>query len=310
MQIKGQLHRITNLKAFAASFLQTNGKPTTGFAPFGAARVHLATDFLGGFGGGFLPPMALKTTANAQGAFSFTVADGHPTSNARLLAFRETTVPPPLPGMPPLPVLDPIYRSAPFKLGDVSPQEQQAVQHIYVHLATTPTERGVSQADLNAQVAKLKGDLKLDRLRATIQSAKVSVSAERQGGDVKFSAFVRGSTSSDLGRVIEVKAGEIDIDLPGPDFIVGLCVDEDEIEEQIRKGLRDLSKRVSQELLAALDQEAPGLSSLASVSVWRSRFVQTGEKLVQPPVAGAPPVRIPIFTYVPDAAFGAPRALY
>jgi hypothetical protein len=309
MRIKGKLHRITNPTSFAASFLKTDGKPTAGFAPMGKTRVHLAIDFPSGkFSGGFIPPMSLKTDANGQGEFSFTVPDSAKDFRGRLIAFRTTMMPPPVPGMPSIPILDPIYRSAPFKFKDVSAQEQSTAQKIFIHTATTPPDRGISQQEVDAQVSALRKEMKLDKLRATLLSGKVSATAELKGGVVKFAAFVRGSTSEDLGRVIEVKAGEIDIDLPGPDFIVGLCVDEEDIEKRIRKGLAGLSKKISGELLAALEQEAPGIGSLATVSVWRTRFVQTGTKSIKVP--GAPAVQAPVFTVVPDAAFGVPKKLY
>ena len=85
-------------------------------------------------------------------------------------------------------------------------------------------------------------------------------------------------------------------------------MDEDEIERSIRSGLAKLSKQISSTLLAELDKQAPGLSSLATVSVWRTRFVATGSKKITIP--GAPPVQVPLLSVVPDAAFGVPRALY
>jgi hypothetical protein len=309
MHFKGKLHRVTNLPAFAASWLQTGGKPTTGFAPWGTARVHLATDFPSGdFSGGFPPSMSWKADANAQGEFSFTVPDGAKNFRGRLVAFRTTMMPGPFPGMPPIPILDPVYRSAVFKFSDASAREQQTVQKIFIHTATTPADRGISQQELDAQLTGLRKELKLDKLRATIGGSKVSVRAEKSGGDVSFSAFVRGSTSEDLGKVIEVKAGEIEIDLPGPDFIVGLCVDEDEIERQIRKGLAGLSKKVSAELLDELREAAPAVADLATISVWRTRFVKTGEKKISLP--GGFTTEVPIMTVVPDAAFGVPKKLY
>ena len=107
----------------------------------------------------------------------------------------------------------------------------------------------------------------------------------------------------------EVKAGDIDIDLPGPDFIVGLCVSKDDIEAQIRKGLRGLSAKISQGLLAEFNKQAPGASALATISVWRIRYVQTGVKTVNT-LPGIPPIVIPIYSVVPDAAFGVPKKLY
>jgi hypothetical protein len=309
MMIKGKLHRITSLPTFVASYLQTNGKPTQGFTVWGKARVHLVTDLPSGkFSGGFPPSMSLKTDADSQGAFAFQVSDGLAAFRGQIVAFESTTAPAPLAGMPPIPLLAPVYRSAVFKFSDVSPQEQAAVQNIYIFKATTPLDQGISQGQLNEEVDRLRASLGLDKLKATILSNRVSVSAEKRGGDVTFSAFVRGSTSHDLSRVIEVKAGDIDIDLPGPDAIVGLCVDEDQIEAQIRKGLVNLSKRVSQQLVAELDRTAPGLSSLATISVWRTRYAQTGTKKLIP-VPGAPSVEVPVYSVVPDAAFGVPRAL-
>jgi hypothetical protein len=108
--------------------------------------------------------------------------------------------------------------------------------------------------------------------------------------------------------VIEIKAGEIDIDLPGPDFIVGLCVDEDEIESSIRKGLSKMSAKVSKTLLNELDKQFPGIASQATVSVWRTRHVQIGDKIIKLPLV--PDVHVPVFAVVPDGALGVPRKLY
>ena len=86
MNIQGKLHRITNVSAFVASYVKTGGKPTTGFVPWGKARVHLGTDFPGGeFAGGFIPPMSLKVDANSQGVFKFTVPDALAKARARVI---------------------------------------------------------------------------------------------------------------------------------------------------------------------------------------------------------------------------------
>ena len=82
--------------------------------------------------------------------------------------------------------------------------------------ARTPDDKGISQATLDKEVAALRKAQKLDSLTATILSDSVRVKAKKSGGDLRFSARVRGSTAADLDRLIEVKAGEIDIDLPGP----------------------------------------------------------------------------------------------
>jgi len=312
MKIKGKLHRITSLTTFVADFLKTGGNPKQGFTNFGKTRVHLATDFpLGKFTAALPPAMSFKTDSTSQGdfSFSFNVPDVLKPFRGQILAFKTTSMTPPLPGLPPIPVLSPIYRSAAFKLAAATAQDQSTIHKIFIFEATTPNDLGISQQELDAEVANLRTSLKLDKLSASILSDRVSAKAEERGGEVKFSAFVRGSTSEDLGRVIEIKAGEIDFDLPGPDFITTLCVDEDEIEAQIRKGLADLSKRISQQLLAELEKNAPGLSSQATVSVWRTRFEQTGTVKVKVPLLKKS-IEFPVRSVVPDAAFGVPKKLF
>jgi hypothetical protein len=303
MNIQGKLHRITDVKTFISSHMKS------GFVPWGKARVHLDTDFPNGeFRGGYFPSMSLKVDTNNQGVFNFTVPDAFAKTRGRVLALSIGSTPNPFPGMPPIPVFSPIYRSQVFNFTDVSAAEQAQVQNIFIFPAKTPTENGVSQEELNAELGALKTSQKLDKLNATIGSHHISVSAEKSGGNLKFNANVGGSTSHDLERVIEVKAGEIDLDLPGPDFIVGLCIDEDEIEASIRKGLSKMSAKVSETLLGELDKQFPGISSQATVSVWRTRHVQTDTKAIKFP--GRLDGHVPVFTVVPDGALGVPRKLY
>jgi hypothetical protein len=310
MKIQGKLHRITDITAFAHSYITTGGKPTQGFTDFGKARVVLATDLPGGqFTGGFIPSMSMTADTDSQSRFSFTAPDSLAAFRGQVVAFDVKTMPPPFPGLQPIPIFSPVYRSAVFKFSDVSASEQDSLQDIFVFMAVTPDANGITQQQLDAELSNLRASLQLDRLRAVILSSKISVHAERSGGDVDFAAFVRGSTSSDLAEVIEVKADEIVIDLPGPDFIVGLCVDKSAIEAQIRKGLVGLSKRVSATLLHGLQAQAPQLSALVTVSVWRTRFPQTGSTSFKVP-GTTQSIPIPVHAIVPDAAFGIPRMLY
>ncbi|WP_088282654.1 hypothetical protein [Ideonella sp. A 288] len=310
MKIKGQLRRITDIAAFAASWQATGGKPTAGHAAWGKARVHLATDVpTGQFEGGFVPPMSLKADTDSAGRFGFEVPDGFKPFRGQVVAFQLDSVPSPFPGLPPLPVLSPLYRCAPFKFSDVSVAEQQERQMVYIFPTSLGPADGISQAELDDELGALRKSLKLDKLRATITSSAVDVRAEKDGGDVRFKAHVRGSTSADLGRLIEAKAGEIDIDLPGPDFIVGLCVSKDDIEAGIRKGMAKLSKKVSQRLIADAEQRLGPLASLVTLSVRRSRHVQTGVRVIHLP-GGLPDQQVPVFTIVGDPAIGLPRKLY
>lgn len=315
-KVWGQLRRVTDLQAFVKSWLATGGKPKAGHVAWGKAPVRLVCDFPdGSFGAGFLPPTSLKTDSASDGQFRFEVPEAFEKFRGQIVVYDEVTIPAPIPNMPPLPVLNPVYRCAPFKItavptgGSVNGKPSLVVcKPIYIFATRTPDALGIGQAALDKEVGALRKAQKLDSLTANILSDCVRIKAKKSGGDLRFSARVRGSTSAELDRVIEVKAGEIDIDLPGPDWIVGLCVDEDEIERAIRNGLKKLSAKVSAQLLAELEKQAPALGKLATVSVWRARHVQTGTKTLKiPPL---PTQKIPVFSIVPDAAFGVPRTLY
>lgn len=308
--IHGQLRRITDTAAFLQSWVSTNGRPTRGHSPYGGARMHLVSDFpTGQFSHSLIPSFVIKTDTDAQGRFSFSVPDALAGARGALVAFQVTMTAPPLPGLPQLPVFDPIYRCQPFRISAVPAAATQAARTIYVLQASTPDSQGVTQATVTKLVGDLRRQLKLDKLSATIGKGRVAVRAEERGAVIKFNAYVRGATVPDLDRVIEAKAGEIDWDLPGPDFLTTLCVDEAQIEGQIRGGLADLSKSLSRTLLKALETQVPipGVAALATVSVWRTRFVQTGTTKLQ---IGPTRVDIPVHAAVPDGALGLPRSLY
>lgn len=313
-KVWGQLRKITDMNAFVASWLATGGKPTAGHAPWGRTPVRLVCDFPDGvFSGGFLPPTSLKTDTDASGDFRFDVPEAFDNFRGQIVAYDETSFPSPLPNMPPIPVLNPVYRSAPFKISALPGKPKGKIsivtrKPVYVLTARTPDDKGISQATLDKEVAALRKAQKLDTLTANILSDSVRVKAKKSGGDLRFSARVRGSTAADLDRLIEVKAGEIDIDLPGPDFITGLCVDEDEIERSIRNGLKKLSAKVSKQLLDEVAKQQPVLSKLVTLSIWRTRHVQTGTRNLKLP--GIPTQKIPVYAVVPDAAIGLPRVLY
>lgn len=313
-KVWAQLRRIQDMPAFIASWLATGGKPIAGHVAWGRTPVRLVCDFPDGkFSGGFLPPTSLKVDSDADGDFRFDVPDAFESFRGQIVVYDETTIKPPLPNMPPIPVLNPVYRSAPFKITALPGKGNGNVtvvtrKPIYILAARTPDDQGISQATLDKEVADLRKAQKLDSLSATILSDCVRVKAKKSGGDLRFSARVRGSTAADLDRLIEVKAGEIDIDLPGPDFITGLCVDEEQIEQGIRNGLKKLSAKVSKQLLSEVAKQQPMLSKLVSLSVWRTRHVQTGTKNLKLP--GLATQKIPVFAVVPDAAIGVPRVLY
>ena len=144
--------------------------------------------------------------SNTVGEFSFNTGDELKKFRGQILAFKTTSMAP-LPGMPPIP-RTPIYRSAVFKFADILSWEQSATKKIFIFEAVTHNDNGISQDELDDEVANLrtKFSQSLTKLSATILSDRVST-AEERGGCIKFNAYVRGATSEDLGRVIDVKAG-------------------------------------------------------------------------------------------------------
>jgi len=318
MNIQGKLHRITDIAAFLASWLQTDGHPTTGFVAWPKARINLATDFPSGqFTGGFIPSMSMDTDTDSQGFFKFSAPDlAATTFRGRLVAYNVSSmVMPPVGGvaLPPIPVFEPLYRSQPFKFADISAAEQLQVQDIYAMKATTPDNQGLTQSMLNERLGVLRAALKLDKLSASILSNRVSVTASKSGGDVKFDAFVVGSTGDDLTHVIEAQVGEIDIDLPGPDFIVGLCISKSDIKTAIRTGMADTAMQLSQVMINAKDtllKQAGAASLIPKVGLtsWRTRHPPTGTTIVKLP--GVPDLHLPTLSVVPDPAFGLPVKLY
>jgi hypothetical protein len=313
MNIQGKLHRITDPFAFINSWTATNGKPTAGFTAWPKARIHLGTDFpTGQFVGQITPSMSMETDTDASGFFKFVAPELSATKfRGQIVAYNVSSMAAPNLGiaLPPIPVFELVYRSQAFTFAEVSPAEQAQVRDIFVFQAETPNNMGLSQAHLSDQVASLRQQLKLDALKATITSNRISVSAQKLGGDVKFDAWVTGSIGSDLAQVIEVRVGEIDIDLPGPDFIVGLCVSKSDIEKQIRTGMASAVAQMNKPLLAAKDAMFKTLSKEVTMSVWRTRHAQTGSTTVKLP-GGAPELHIPVLSIVPDPAFGVPLRLY
>ncbi len=197
----------------------------------------------------------------------------------------------------------------------VSASTQAQVRDIFVFKAQGPNALGQTQAQINADLKPLRTSRKLDTLRASILSDRLSIGASKSAGAVKFEAYVVGSTSADLNQVIEVievSVGEIAIDLPGPDVIVGLFVSKSDIEAQMRSGMSSqaaLNKPLRDAKTAMFQNSPLGLRPQhVSMSVWRTRVPQTSTLIIQLP--SVPDVHVPTFSVLIDPAFGMPLKLY
>jgi hypothetical protein len=305
MKIKGRLHRITDINSFVVSFLKTGGKPVAGFVNFGKAKIHVATDApLNAFSGSFIPNMIYKADANAAGDFSVEVPDGFKSFRGRLIAYESSLINVNLPGIPSLEVLAPLYRSAPFALDKVT----GAAQKIYVYSSTTPDDQGIPASEISKEAAKLKKSLKLDKVTAAIGSNAIKCTAEKSGAEIKFEIHVKPSTSDDLAELVRLSVEEIDIDLPGPDWITGLCHSKGDIEKQVRGGVKDLTANVNQQIKDEIDKAAPGVSALATITITKVRYPVTSTTIIKVPGVGNQ--AFPVRSVVVDPTIGVPIGLY
>lgn len=306
MKINAKLHRITNLNQFIADFLQTSGKPTKGFTDFGQALVHLATDFPAGLfpdEPSFIPAMSLKTNTDAKGKFSLNVPEGLKNSRGYLIAYQQVGTVQPMPNIPAVPIFAPFYRSQDFKLSAAT----EGTKDIFVHQMKTDDDKGLSQDQLNAIAKEIKSKGKFERVSATIKESLIACRVEKEGAVGTFNIHPRPSTGHDLNRVVGLKADNIDIDLPGPDFIVGICVDEDDIKRQLRSQVASFSSVFNQTINESIPEPARKMTSL---TVHRFRFPVTGHKTVKAPVPGVPDIQVPLRSVVPDVSVGVPRTLF
>lgn len=301
MIIKGRLHRVTNRDQFITSYSSTGGEPTTGFKNWGRARLHLATDIPSGKfpeDGGFIPTVSLKANADANGAFSFEVDNKLGDFRAYIIAYEQVTTTSPLPNLPPVPILRPFYRSETFRLNEITNE----LHKIYVFQERL--DEGFSQSRLDQETAKVRVNRGFDVVRATIKELNVAARIEERNAVATFNVNPRPSTSHDLNKFVEFKVKELDIDLPGPDFIVGLCVDEDQLERQLRKEVSNLADVLNSTIMSAIPA---ALRPIASVTVHQVRLPVTGHRKIK--VSAKTEVEVPTRSLIPDISVGVPRRL-
>jgi len=305
MQIRGQLKRITDPRLFATDYVLTSGAPEKGFRDWGAARVNLAVDLGTGFTSSFFPATSIKVDTDARGGFALNVPDSLEGRPAYLIAYtliRTVALPPPAPAAK---IYGPIYRSQVFRI----PKTGDLERVLFVFPATLPDQEGIKQEDLDRLVAKFKEGL--DSARVRITASDVNGRGSLDDGTVAFDIKVRPATSSDLGELVAVKAENIDLDLPGPDWITGLCVDEAAVEKRLRSGVREVGTLLNARIREQMLKQLPGGAAFvdqATVSVRDVRFPVIGTRNVTIP--GFPfPLPVDVHAVAVDPCIGVPRSL-
>jgi hypothetical protein len=318
MKIKGHFYEVTHLKDFATSyFINPKAPKSSSFKAAANIRVHLAS-VIPAFPGGFLPALSLKTDTNAQGSFSFTIAAAQQqqlkaNKQAHFVAYRNVGSVEVL-GQN-ITIYEPVYRSAAFDITKYAGGEEQ----FYFAPYNVPDSAGVSQAQVDAQVKEAKKDFKdIEKLGATLQKGRISVKGSGRGADIKFDIDLGVSTSAVLTNFLTGKLKKLDIDLPGPDFIVGLCVSKDDIEKQIEKGIagimKDANKTIEDTLITELAAQTGQskatvkslIESMATVTFSKLNYPVTDHKTIKMPVLNQT-ITIDIRSVVPKLSVGFPR---
>jgi hypothetical protein len=309
VRLRGHLHRIDDLPSVAGSFI-AGSEVSTGAINFGPARVRCVVQ-LPSTVERFVPTVVFSADTDAAGRFSVEVPDDLAARNAHLVAFTQSgTVPidlgqnwlgDPLPDLT-VPVFVPVYRSEPFALAGST----EDVRHLHVALATVPDESGLTQADVTAQADALAAQEGLGSVSARIRRNRVDIRAERDGGVVRFELRLRPDVSADLTRFVRTRVDDIDVDLPGIDWITGLCADADDVERQVRGAVRDLDDRLNEQIGELVPA---ALAPFAGVTLRAVRHPVT--ESVQVPVGGlGQTVPVSRRSIVGDPCVGFPRLLY
>lgn len=262
-----------------------------------------------------LPDFSVNATTGADGRFAINTDPMSPfiTSDARMyvVAYRRLTSVS-LPWGPPFPLFAPCYRSATFEPRSLHDNEVR----IYFFRRPTPDTAAIRQATVSAQVDAARASLPdVERLTATVQSAGIHVRAEGGGGTVDLDIRLKPATGPDLEDFLDHSVENIEIDLPGPDFLTTLCVDEDELRNQIRSGIADaldpfnaqIKDGVVSSVAAATgrsqEEVRSVLDNLATLTFEAIRFPVTDSVAVGP-------WRVDMRGIAPDPTFGFPRRLY
>jgi hypothetical protein len=100
----------------------------------------------------------------------------------------------------------------------------------------------------------------------------------------------------------------MEIDLPGPDWITGLCVSKGDIEKQVRGGVKGFTATVNQKIKDEIEKAAPGVSALATITITKVRYPVTSTTTIKLPGVGNQ--SFPVRSIVVDPTIGVPIGLY
>jgi hypothetical protein len=309
--IHGQAFKITDLAGFAKNPLDPDPKT---FVPFAGLTLVLTLDFPAGFSGQF-PAVTINGTADAQGRFTIDLGNFSSLPNQGFLLAFDTlgTFEEPFTHRK-LPILAPVYRSSAFKLKAVTPD----LQKIFIAPEKAPAGLGITQDQVDSQIDAVVKSLKqkgapIDTLSAFINDGMIHVFGTGHGAKFTFDINIKAATGNDLSQFMTDDVENFNIDLPGPDVITTIFVDEDHILQQIKEGVAGLVGTLNAQIRAAFIQEIHQLVPGANATdLFDHRISTTFEKVLFPVLSqhkvGTITVKRRAITG--DPAFGLPRDLY
>lgn len=314
MKIKGKMHQITDVYSYVSHFIQQANQPNPNTRPYSDIRVHLAIAFKPGFPSRFFPNSSLIANTDVNGNFefdleSFPYYDFVVSANLKMyiiayrVAYRN-----PFTGVP---IYAPIYRSEKFPLNRVT----EEVKDIYVACITTPNEKGVTQTRLTNEMNLIKGRVPdLDSLIARIRSSYIYIEGKGRGATITCDLRLRPDTSSNLNLFLKTIIDDFDIDLPGPDWLVGLFVNEGKIEREIKDTIGKMTVQLNEDIISSVINEVVNRYGVAEnlIRDVLNTVTVTFNKVRHPVVeiVRVGPFRFRKRAIVPDPCIGFPRKIY
>ncbi|MBX3241977.1 MAG: hypothetical protein KIT80_13395 [Chitinophagaceae bacterium] len=304
MKISGKAHEVHNLFGFLQSYLQSNGKPNVNtyqaaanLTVYLAPKVPLPS---------FFPNQSLKVTTGQNGAFSFNAASLNKAFDYFLIAYKKTGEIK-VANLPSIPIYEPVYRSDTFKLKDISNF------NFYFAGYAVPKEKGITNEQIKAKANDAKKKIKdLKKISTSIASTHINVKAEGRGAEITFDLDINPYTGFDLNRFIKHQLKKFDVDLPGPDFLTGLCVSKDDIEKEVNKGFTDIMKQVSGEIKDLVISQIASQTGLPKNTIkthFDGNATMTVSSVTYPVLKTEKVLNIPITfrSVTPKISFGFPR---
>jgi len=318
MKINGTLFQITDLVRFVTSVIKHHQPDPKSFRPFTSGAVLLNTDFPSGFNPpSFAPNISTSASVDSNGQFSLPVPQNLPAAVRGFINAAHMVEPPQIPGAPKLPKLPSIiYRSAPFKLSAATNHPQQ----IFVAHTPLTNGEGISQAQVDQQINAARQEFgQLETLTAFITAEGVHLlgTALDNNLTVMFDINIFPETGPVLTDFIDFELENVDIDLPGPDFITGLCISEDKLKERLHQSVGQLVDQfnpvIKDSVIKAIT-DGTGVDPETGGQFFDQKMSMTFETIRHPVTktidVGFPNLKVKVRALVPDPFIGTPRALF